>query len=53
MLASFTQIDYDREMAFIATTDGSGREVELAHFLGFEVDPSTEEPILKKLTKTL
>lgn len=30
MLVRFTQIDYDREMAFIATTRASGREAEIA-----------------------
>ena len=30
MLARFTQIDYDREMAFVAVRDESGREVEIA-----------------------
>ncbi len=30
MLVRFTQIDYDREMAFIATTDVDGREAEIA-----------------------
>jgi acetyltransferase len=30
MLVRFTQIDYDREMAFIATTDASGHEAEIA-----------------------
>jgi acetyltransferase len=29
MLVRFTQIDYDREMAFIATIDEGGREVEI------------------------
>lgn len=29
MLARFTQIDYDREMALIATVERDGREVEL------------------------
>jgi acetyltransferase len=29
MLVRFTQIDYDREMAFIATIDEEGREVEI------------------------
>ncbi|MFA9461057.1 GNAT family N-acetyltransferase [Thiohalorhabdus sp. Cl-TMA] len=29
MLVRFTQIDYDREMAFIAVTEREGREVEL------------------------
>jgi acetyltransferase len=29
MLVRFTQIDYDREMAFIAVTERAGREVEL------------------------
>jgi acetyltransferase len=29
MLIRFTQIDYDREMAFIAVTNTDGREVEL------------------------
>jgi acetyltransferase len=30
MLVRFTQIDYDREMAFIATTEVSGKEAEIA-----------------------
>ena len=30
MLARFTQIDYDREMALIATVEENGREIELA-----------------------
>jgi acetyltransferase len=30
MLVRFTQIDYDREMAFIATTEMSGKEAEIA-----------------------
>ena len=30
MLARFTQIDYDREMAFIAVTEVKGREIEIA-----------------------
>jgi acetyltransferase len=30
MLARFTQIDYDREMALIATVEDEGREVEVA-----------------------
>jgi len=30
MLVRFTQIDYDREMAFIATTEVDGREAEVA-----------------------
>jgi len=30
MLARFTQIDYDREMAFVAVRDEGGREVEIA-----------------------
>jgi acetyltransferase len=29
MLARFTQIDYDREMAFLATIDDKGREAEI------------------------
>jgi acetyltransferase len=29
MLVRFTQIDYDREMAFVATLDEKGREVEI------------------------
>jgi acetyltransferase len=29
MLARFTQIDYDREMALIAVTEESGKEVEI------------------------
>lgn len=29
MLARLTQIDYDREMAFIATTDNQGTEIEI------------------------
>ena len=29
MLARFTQLDYDREMALIAVTDENGREVEI------------------------
>jgi acetyltransferase len=30
MLVRFTQIDYDREMAFIATTEFNGKEAEIA-----------------------
>lgn len=30
MLARFTQIDYDREMAFVSTLNRDGREVEIA-----------------------
>ena len=30
MLARFTQIDYDREMALIATVDEMGRERQIA-----------------------
>ena len=30
MLVRFTQIDYDREMAFIATTESQGKEEEIA-----------------------
>jgi acetyltransferase len=30
MLMRFTQIDYDREMAFVATAERDGREVEIA-----------------------
>jgi acetyltransferase len=30
MLVRFTQIDYDREMAFVATVPGEGREAEVA-----------------------
>jgi acetyltransferase len=30
MLVRFTQIDYDREMAFVATTETNGKEAEIA-----------------------
>jgi acetyltransferase len=30
MLARFTQIDYDREMAFVAVSEEAGRDVEIA-----------------------